>query len=65
MEGSGRVYEQPNAYGIRRLMHHAYESCGISLDAVSYLECHATGTQVGDLIELEVGHPHLLSYSFV
>jgi len=52
------VYEQPNPFGIRRLLQRAYEGAGISLSNVDYLETHATGTHVGDLLELEVGcHP--------
>lgn len=55
VEGPGRVYEQPCPYGMREMFMRAYESAGLSLGRVSYLECHATGTAVGDIIEVQVG----------
>jgi hypothetical protein len=35
--GPGRVYEQPNPYGICRLMRQTYEACRIPLERVAYL----------------------------
>lgn len=54
VEGPGRVYEQPCPYGMRQMFLRAYENAGVPLKRVSYLECHATGTAVGDIIEVEV-----------
>lgn len=54
LDGPGRVYEQPCQYGMRQMFLRAYESAGVPLHRLSYLECHATGTAVGDIIEVEV-----------
>lgn len=52
--GAGRVYEQPCPFGMRQMFLRAYESVGLPLKRLSYMECHATGTAVGDIIEVEV-----------
>jgi acyl transferase domain-containing protein len=54
LEGPGRVYEQPCPYGMRQMWTTAYDMADLSLSRLSYLECHATGTAVGDIIEVEV-----------
>jgi hypothetical protein len=41
------MYEQPCAAGMESLMRHTYESANVPLEQVRYMECHATGTQVG------------------
>ncbi|MBO9607942.1 MAG: hypothetical protein J7639_18420 [Paenibacillaceae bacterium] len=43
----------PAIAGQQAAMRSAYRQAGISPDAVSYVECHATGTPVGDAAELE------------
>jgi polyketide synthase 13 len=50
VEGCGRVYEQPCVAGIESLMRLAYQSAEIPLEQVRYVEAHATGTAVGDLM---------------
>jgi 3-oxoacyl-(acyl-carrier-protein) synthase len=54
MEGAGRVYEQPCARGMREMFIRAYTTAGIPFRRLSYMECHATGTAVGDVIEIDV-----------
>jgi len=51
--GAGRMYESPCVWGMKELMARAYEGAGLSPALVSYMECHATGTYVGDVLELE------------
>jgi len=53
VEGAGRMYESPCVWGMKQLMTHAYEGAGLSPGLVSYMECHATGTYVGDVLELQ------------
>jgi len=43
----------PSSAGQIAAMQAAYEQSGISPEEISLLECHATGTQVGDTTELE------------
>lgn len=52
-EGAGRMYESPCTWGMKQLMTRAYEGAGLSPGLVSYMECHATGTYVGDVLELQ------------
>lgn len=52
-QGSGRVYESPNAFGMAEMIRLCHEKAGLPLEAIQYVEAHATGTQVGDRIELE------------
>ncbi|WP_405719304.1 beta-ketoacyl synthase N-terminal-like domain-containing protein [Streptomyces sp. NBC_01537] len=42
----------PSEEGQVRAMRLAYESAGITADTVSLVECHATGTQLGDAVEI-------------
>jgi acyl transferase domain-containing protein len=41
----------PAESGQERAMRRAYEQAGLAPDTVSLLECHATGTPVGDAVE--------------
>ena len=43
----------PSSAGQIAAMQSAYDQSGISPEEISLLECHATGTQVGDTTELE------------
>ncbi len=43
----------PSGAGQVRAMKAAYDMSGISPDSVSLIECHATGTQIGDRTELQ------------
>ena len=51
--GSGRVFEAPNASGISEMIKLCHEQIGLPFSAIKYFEAHATGTVVGDLVELE------------
>ena len=53
MEGAGRVYEQPCPQGMRQMFIRAYSSANIPFRRLNYMECHATGTAVGDVIEVD------------
>ena len=53
LEGPGRVYEQPCPYGMREMFSRVYKCAGVPLGKLHYMECHATGTAVGDVIELQ------------
>lgn len=52
-QGSGRVYESPNTRGMAEMIRLCHEQAGLPLEAIQYVEAHATGTRVGDLIELQ------------
>ncbi len=51
-DGRGRGLLVPSESGQRRALRQAYERAGLDPAAVSLLECHATGTTVGDTTEL-------------
>jgi len=51
-DGRGRGLLAPSEEGQRRAMRSAYEMAGISPAEVTLLECHATGTPVGDGTEV-------------
>ena len=51
-DGRGKGLLVPDAAGQQRAMQAAYTSAAINPNAVSLLECHATGTPVGDATEL-------------
>ena len=42
----------PDAQGQLEAMHNAYSQCDVNPDTIDYLECHATGTPVGDSVEI-------------
>ena len=64
-DGRGKGLLVPDEAGQQRAMRSAYASAGIDPTQVSLLECHATGTLVGDSAELRssaavfAGHPNL------
>src|SRR2546423_12867725 len=47
-DGRGAGLLAPSVEGQERAMRHAYELAGLPPGTVSLLECHATGTPVGD-----------------
>ncbi|MBL8215387.1 MAG: hypothetical protein JNK87_32000, partial [Bryobacterales bacterium] len=51
-DGRGAGLLTPSREGQVRAMRQAYELAGLSPSLVSYVECHATGTPVGDSTEL-------------
>ncbi len=51
-DGRGRGLLVPDENGQRRAMQQAYHDAGLRPEQVSLLECHATGTPVGDAAEL-------------
>ena len=51
-DGRGKFLLSPNPKGQSLAFERAYEGNGISTKDTSYLECHATGTPLGDVTEL-------------
>ncbi|MBP6078536.1 MAG: hypothetical protein KA505_06990 [Xanthomonadales bacterium] len=51
-DGRGRGLLVPDAHGQQRAIRAAYDAAGLAPTAISLLECHATGTPVGDATEL-------------
>ncbi|MFD8687476.1 beta-ketoacyl synthase N-terminal-like domain-containing protein [Streptomyces sp. NPDC059651] len=51
-DGAGRHTLVPQRTGQVDAYRRAYQDAGVDPSAVQYLECHATGTQVGDGVEL-------------
>ena len=43
----------PSAIGQEAVIRKAYRKAGLDLDSTAYVECHGTGTPVGDPIEVE------------
>ncbi len=52
-DGRGRGFLAPSAAGQIRAIRAAYAQAGIHPAQVSLIECHATGTQVGDATEIQ------------
>ena len=52
-DGLGRGLLAPCPLGQERALKQAYQGCDLTPDQVSLVECHATGTQVGDLAEVQ------------
>ncbi len=52
-DGKGRSVLSPNAKGQILAYERAYQNIDITPNQISYIECHATGTPVGDPVELE------------
>ena len=51
-DGRGKGLLVPDEQGQQRAIRAAYQSAGLDPAAVSLLECHATGTSVGDATEI-------------
>ncbi|GAA4827398.1 hypothetical protein GCM10025787_01740 [Saccharopolyspora rosea] len=52
-DGRFKSIYAPRAEGQARALRRAYAEAGFGPDQVGLLECHATGTSVGDLVELQ------------
>ena len=51
-DGAGRHLLHPNAKGQLLAFERAYAAAGVPPASIDYVECHATGTPVGDGVEL-------------
>ncbi|GAB4009943.1 hypothetical protein GCM10028808_19740 [Spirosoma migulaei] len=51
-DGKGEFLLTPNPKGQRLALERAYSQTAFGPEAIDYLECHATGTRLGDKIEL-------------
>ena len=52
-DGQGRGLLAPCPLGQERALRLAYQACDLTPEQVSLVECHATGTQVGDVAEVQ------------
>jgi len=52
-DGAGKGITAPSKDGQLRALQRAYEDAGLSPDKLSFVECHGTGTRVGDVTELQ------------
>ena len=52
-DGKGKAIYAPSSKGQMKALRNAYREAGISPATVELVECHGTGTKVGDGIELE------------
>lgn len=52
-DGNRGGFLQPDSAGQARALRRAYQQAGIDPASVSYVECHATGTLLGDRTELQ------------
>lgn len=52
-DGKRKGFLAPDADGQSEAMRHAYTISGIDPDTIGFLECHATGTPVGDSVEIQ------------
>jgi acyl transferase domain-containing protein len=50
--GKAQTLTSPNPYAQSQVIHEAYVRAGISVDQVSYIEAHGTGTPKGDPLEI-------------
>ena len=51
-DGKGQFVLSPNTRGQVRCYDRAYANAGVSPASIDYVECHATGTPLGDKVEL-------------
>ncbi len=52
-DGRGQFVLSPNSKGQLLAFQRAYQSSGVSPQQIDYIECHATGTPLGDKVELD------------
>ena len=51
-DGKGKFILQPNSKGQILAFERAYNDANINPNTIDYIECHATGTPIGDITEL-------------
>jgi len=51
-DGKGQFVLSPNPRGQVTCFERAYENAGVDPSTIDYIECHATGTPLGDKVEL-------------
>jgi PfaB family protein len=51
-DGAGKHLLAPNPKGQQAAFERAYRAANVSPATIQYVECHATGTPVGDIVEL-------------
>ncbi|MEI6778733.1 MAG: beta-ketoacyl synthase N-terminal-like domain-containing protein, partial [Chloroflexales bacterium] len=51
-DGAGKHLLVPNPKGQQLAFERAYADAGVTPQSIAYVECHATGTPVGDIVEL-------------
>ncbi|MEI7772269.1 MAG: polyketide synthase, partial [Chloroflexales bacterium] len=51
-DGAGKHVLVPNPKGQQLAFERAYAAAGVPPQSIAYVECHATGTPVGDIVEL-------------
>ncbi|ALO44350.1 non-ribosomal peptide synthetase [Pseudoalteromonas phenolica] len=51
--GKSQGFTVPNAKAQTRLLDKAWQNAGIEPSSLSYIECHGTGTSLGDPVELD------------
>ncbi len=51
-DGAGKHLLVPNPKGQQLAFERAYAAAGVPPQSIAYVECHATGTPVGDIVEL-------------
>ena len=52
-DGRGQFVLSPNSKGQVLAFERAYQSAGVDAGEIDYIECHATGTPLGDKVELD------------
>ncbi|MGI6118492.1 MAG: beta-ketoacyl synthase N-terminal-like domain-containing protein [Bilifractor sp.] len=52
-DGKGQSIYAPSSRGQLKAMNRSIEAAGMSPDEIDYIETHATGTRVGDKVEIE------------
>ena len=52
-DGKGKAIYAPSSSGQMKALRNAYKEAGVDPKSIELVECHGTGTKVGDGIELE------------